>query len=188
MLAGPAYRITTDRLILRCYDPCDAPALKAAIDASLHHLAEMPWSREEPQSLDDKIALLRRFRGLDAWPAVLELRLRARSGLTNHGRRLLAAGMLERSRRPGWLDRSGRSSVQPHRRRLLHRRFHSDHAAGVHVPARQCPPLRGDLERSPEHGRPHALLTVSCTARGGCGWRTRVPGDGRGQAVAIGIG
>jgi RimJ/RimL family protein N-acetyltransferase len=64
MLAGPAYRIVTDRLILRCYDPRDAPALKTAVDASLDHLAEMPWSREEPQTLDQKIALLRRFRGL----------------------------------------------------------------------------------------------------------------------------
>lgn len=64
MLAGPAYRIITDRLILRCYEPRDAPALKAAVDASLDHLAEMPWSRDEPQTLDEKIALLRRFRGL----------------------------------------------------------------------------------------------------------------------------
>jgi RimJ/RimL family protein N-acetyltransferase len=63
MLAGPAYRIVTDRLILRCYDPRDAPALKAAVDASLDHLAEMPWSRDEPQTLDEKIALLRAFRG-----------------------------------------------------------------------------------------------------------------------------
>jgi RimJ/RimL family protein N-acetyltransferase len=64
MFAGPAYRITTDRLILRCYAPRDAAALKAAIDASLPHLTEMPWARDEPQSLDEKIALLRRFRGL----------------------------------------------------------------------------------------------------------------------------
>lgn len=62
MLAGPAYRIVTDRLILRCYDPRDAPALKAAVDASLDHLTEMPWSRDEPQTLDQKVALLRQFR------------------------------------------------------------------------------------------------------------------------------
>jgi RimJ/RimL family protein N-acetyltransferase len=64
MLAGPAYRIVTDQLILRCYDPSDAVALKAAVDASVGHLAEMPWSRDEPQTLDEKVALLRRFRGL----------------------------------------------------------------------------------------------------------------------------
>ncbi len=64
MLAGPAYRIATERLILRCYDPRDAVSLKAAIDASLANLAGMAWSRHEPQTLDEKIALLRRHRGL----------------------------------------------------------------------------------------------------------------------------
>jgi hypothetical protein len=34
------YRIVTERLLLRCYDPTDAPILKAAIDGSLEHLRD----------------------------------------------------------------------------------------------------------------------------------------------------
>ena len=60
---GPAYRIHTERLILRCWDPADAPLLKAAIDASLDHLRPwIPWAQDEPQGLQAKIELLRRFR------------------------------------------------------------------------------------------------------------------------------
>jgi RimJ/RimL family protein N-acetyltransferase len=58
----PAYRIVTERLVLRCYELVDAPLLKGAIDASLEHLRDMPWIGGEPQTLDDKLALLRRFR------------------------------------------------------------------------------------------------------------------------------
>jgi RimJ/RimL family protein N-acetyltransferase len=61
---GPAYRIHTRRLVLRCWDPADAPLLKAAIDASLDHLRPwMPWAADEPQPLQTKVGLLRRFRG-----------------------------------------------------------------------------------------------------------------------------
>lgn len=61
---GPAYRVVTPRLVVRCWDPRDAPMLKAAIDASLAHLLPwMPWAREEPQSVEAKVELLRRFRG-----------------------------------------------------------------------------------------------------------------------------
>jgi hypothetical protein len=38
---GPAYRIHTHRLVLRCWQPTDAPLLKAAIDVNLEHLR--PW-------------------------------------------------------------------------------------------------------------------------------------------------
>lgn len=61
---GPAYRAHTNRLVLRCWEPADAPLLKAAIDASLDHLRPwMPWTNDEPQDIDAKIDLLRRFRG-----------------------------------------------------------------------------------------------------------------------------
>lgn len=64
MPEGPAYRIVTERLVLRCWDPVDAPLLKEAVDSSLDHLRPwMPWAHEEPQSLDQKVALLRGFRG-----------------------------------------------------------------------------------------------------------------------------
>jgi RimJ/RimL family protein N-acetyltransferase len=62
--ADPPYRIETERMVLRCWDPADARLLKEAIDASLDHLRPwMPWARNEPQTLAEKVALLRRFRG-----------------------------------------------------------------------------------------------------------------------------
>ncbi|HST19288.1 MAG TPA: GNAT family protein [Gaiellaceae bacterium] len=64
MAVTPPYRIETDRLVIRCYEPEDAPLLKEAVDSSIEHLLPwMPWARYEPQSLDQKIELLRMFRG-----------------------------------------------------------------------------------------------------------------------------
>jgi len=61
--AGPAYTLRTARLLVRCFDPADAPLLKSAIDASLEHLLPwLPWAREEPQSLESKAEALRHFR------------------------------------------------------------------------------------------------------------------------------
>jgi RimJ/RimL family protein N-acetyltransferase len=49
---------------MRCYDPSrDAPLLKEAVDSSIEHLLPwMPWAKNEPQTLDEKVALLRQFR------------------------------------------------------------------------------------------------------------------------------
>jgi RimJ/RimL family protein N-acetyltransferase len=62
------YRIETERLVIRCYDPHDAPLVKESIDSSLEHLRPwMPWAENEPQTLEEKTELLRRFRsGFDA--------------------------------------------------------------------------------------------------------------------------
>src|SRR5262245_29064214 len=61
---GPAYRIETERLVVRCWDPADAALVKDAVDSSLEHLrAWMPWAHDEPQTLEQKVELLRRFRG-----------------------------------------------------------------------------------------------------------------------------
>jgi RimJ/RimL family protein N-acetyltransferase len=50
--------------VLRCWEPGDAPQLKEAVDASLDHLLPwMPWAVNEPQSLEEKVDLLRSFRG-----------------------------------------------------------------------------------------------------------------------------
>ena len=58
------YRIRTERLLIRCYDLADAETLRLVTAANKEHLAPwMPWARLEPQSLDDKAALIRRFRG-----------------------------------------------------------------------------------------------------------------------------
>jgi RimJ/RimL family protein N-acetyltransferase len=57
------YRIETERLVIRCYGPSDAPLLKEAVDSSLEHLRPwMPWAHDEPQTLEEKVALLRSFR------------------------------------------------------------------------------------------------------------------------------
>jgi RimJ/RimL family protein N-acetyltransferase len=64
MKVDAPYGIRTKRLLIRCYELADAPALKEAIDASLDHLRPwMPWAHAEPQSLEEKVALLRGFRG-----------------------------------------------------------------------------------------------------------------------------
>ena len=61
---GPAYRIVTPRLVIRCYNPEDAPLLKSAIDDSREHLRPwMPWADREPETLQAQIELLRAFRG-----------------------------------------------------------------------------------------------------------------------------
>ena len=67
-----AHRIETERLVIRCWDPADAPLAKEAIDSSLDHLREwMPWAAAEPTTLLEKRALLESFarmfaRGEDA--------------------------------------------------------------------------------------------------------------------------
>jgi RimJ/RimL family protein N-acetyltransferase len=61
---GPAYRIETDRLVIRCWKPNDAPLLHAAISESLEHLEPwMIWANEEPKGLHHRVELLRAFRG-----------------------------------------------------------------------------------------------------------------------------
>lgn len=57
------YRIETDRLVIRCWQPRDASMLKEAVDSSLEHLRPwLPWANHEPQTIDEKIELLRGFR------------------------------------------------------------------------------------------------------------------------------
>jgi RimJ/RimL family protein N-acetyltransferase len=59
---SPPYRIVSERLVLRCYDPADAAALDDAVDSSLPELRPwMPWA-QAPSTLDETIALLRTFR------------------------------------------------------------------------------------------------------------------------------
>ena len=61
---GPAYRIHTKRLVLRCWHPTDAALLQSAISESLEHLRPwLPWAQHEPEALADKIARLRQYRG-----------------------------------------------------------------------------------------------------------------------------
>jgi RimJ/RimL family protein N-acetyltransferase len=58
------YRIQTDRLVLRCYQPNDAPLLHNAIGRSIDHLRPwLPWVQQEPRELEARINLIRVFRG-----------------------------------------------------------------------------------------------------------------------------
>lgn len=61
--SDPPYVLQSDRLIVRCWQPADAPLLKEAVDGSLDHLRPwMPWAHNEPQSVEDKVELIRSFR------------------------------------------------------------------------------------------------------------------------------
>lgn len=63
--SNPAYRIQTKRLLVRCYNPSDAPLLAEAVTASVEHLRPwMPWAHAEPEPLEEKFQRLKRFRGL----------------------------------------------------------------------------------------------------------------------------
>jgi RimJ/RimL family protein N-acetyltransferase len=63
-IPGPAYRVHTRRLVIRCWHPRDAALMKKAVDASLEHLKPwMPWAHDEAEDLEKKIARLREFRG-----------------------------------------------------------------------------------------------------------------------------
>ncbi len=58
-----AYRIETERTVLRCWEPKDAPLLSAAVESSLDHLRGwMPWAAGEPKSLDERAEFLRAMR------------------------------------------------------------------------------------------------------------------------------
>ena len=61
----PAYRIETKQLVLRCWEPKDAAMIQEAVAASKEHLLPfMPWAAAEPQTMEQKVELTRRFRGL----------------------------------------------------------------------------------------------------------------------------
>ena len=59
----PPRRIVTERLVVRCYEPSDAPLLKEAVDSSLDHLRVfMNWAWDAPLPLEAVEELLATFR------------------------------------------------------------------------------------------------------------------------------
>jgi RimJ/RimL family protein N-acetyltransferase len=61
--ARNAYRIETERLIIRCWELRDISLLQEAIDTSRDHLRPwMPWADAEPEQPRIKIERLRRFK------------------------------------------------------------------------------------------------------------------------------
>ena len=60
---GTAYRVETERLVLRCWSPGDAPVLRAALDVCDAHLRPMiPFMKDEPRSLQQTALWLRGHR------------------------------------------------------------------------------------------------------------------------------
>jgi len=59
---GPAYRIETARMVIRCWSPADTPLLRATLDESNEYLPWIPWMRDEPKSLYETAAWLRKNR------------------------------------------------------------------------------------------------------------------------------
>src|SRR6187402_1267885 len=58
------YRIETERLIIRCYEPSDTMKLHEAIGSSADHLRPwLPWMQQEPKSPGARASLIRFFRG-----------------------------------------------------------------------------------------------------------------------------
>jgi len=64
-IINPAYRIDTERLVVRCYQPSDAKLLAESVAESLEHLKPwMPWVHDEPEPFVEKEKRMVRFRGM----------------------------------------------------------------------------------------------------------------------------
>jgi len=60
---GPAYRIETDRLVLRAFEPLDAVAWRSLLDDSDAHLRPwIPWMNRQPMTLQQTAQWLRTMR------------------------------------------------------------------------------------------------------------------------------
>jgi len=63
--SNPAYRIETERLVIRCYHPSDVQMLADSISENVEHLKPwMPWVHAEPEPIEEKEKRLKRFRGM----------------------------------------------------------------------------------------------------------------------------
>ncbi len=94
--AAPPDAVRTKRLLLRCWEPSDAAALKAAIDSSLPELQRwVPWAIHEPspvEALAERLAGMRdRFRSGEDWAYGIfdagEMRVLGGTGLHARGGR-----------------------------------------------------------------------------------------------------
>lgn len=63
-IKNPAYRIETERLVVRCYNPSDVQMLADSVAESVEHLKPwMPWAHAEPEPMQVKADRIKRFRG-----------------------------------------------------------------------------------------------------------------------------
>lgn len=64
-IINPAYRIETERLVVRCYQPSDAQLLAESVMENVEHLKSwMPWAHNEPEPFEEKVKRVKRFRGM----------------------------------------------------------------------------------------------------------------------------
>lgn len=64
MELAKTYKIETERLLIRCYEPSDALKMHVAITSSLEHLRPwIPWARQEPKEQEWMENFVRMFRG-----------------------------------------------------------------------------------------------------------------------------
>lgn len=57
------YRIETERLVIRCYQPSDANLLWQSVNESIEHLRPwMPWIKNEPEDVPAKLERIRKMR------------------------------------------------------------------------------------------------------------------------------
>ena len=106
-LTPTAYRIETGRLVLRCWSPADARALRACLDDNDRHLRPwIPFMKDEPRSLEQTAEWLRSIR------ASFDLRQNYRYAVFDPGgEKLLGENMLLGRVGPGafeigyWTDR-----------------------------------------------------------------------------------
>src|SRR5690349_8968609 len=64
MSRGPAYKIVTERLVVRALEPRDAGELARVVADNAHHLRPwIEWAREGPRTEDAALDATRRMRG-----------------------------------------------------------------------------------------------------------------------------
>ena len=64
-IINPAYRIETERLVVRCYQPSDTQLLADSVMESVEHLKPwMPWAHDEPRPFEARLQGVKRFRGM----------------------------------------------------------------------------------------------------------------------------
>jgi len=63
-IRNPAYRIETERLVIRCYQPGDVQMLADSVTENVDHLKPwMPWAHAEPEPFEVKVERIKSFRG-----------------------------------------------------------------------------------------------------------------------------
>jgi RimJ/RimL family protein N-acetyltransferase len=83
------YRIATARVVMRCWEPEDTPALRRLIAENLEHLRPwIPWIEDEPRPLEEK---LREVRG---WRAAFDMDQSWYYAMLEEDGKTLAGGMV----------------------------------------------------------------------------------------------